>query len=92
MINVSEMNHITLTIIIPCYNVESYLPACLACIESQSYKNFRCILVDDGSTDATGAICDELVKKDSRFQVLHIQNSGSSVPGGEAWSYVIRNM
>lgn len=73
------MNHITLTIIIPCYNVESYLPACLACIESQSYKNFRCILVDDGSTDATGAICDELVKKDSRFQVLHIQNSGSSV-------------
>lgn len=67
MINVSEMNHITLTIIIPCYNVESYLPACLACIESQSYKNFRCILVDDGSTDATGAICDELVKKDSPF-------------------------
>lgn len=65
-----------LTVIIPCYNIETYLRACLDSVRAQSYADFRAVLVDDGSTDGTGRICDEYAAMDSRFSVLHTENGG----------------
>ena len=55
------------SIVIPIYNVEKYLNQCLASISSQGYSDWECILVDDGSKDNSGIICDEFAKNDSRF-------------------------
>lgn len=66
------------SIIIPVYRVEKYLSHCLDSIISQTFKNWECILVDDGSPDKSGIICDEYVKKDSRFKVIHKVNEGVS--------------
>lgn len=68
----------TISVIIPAYNVEQYLPACLESIINQTYKNLEIILVDDGSQDRTGNICDEYVLKDSRIKVIHKTNGGVS--------------
>lgn len=59
------------SVIVPVYNIEDYLPRCLACIEMQTYKNMEIILVDDGSTDGSGRLCDEFAAKDSRARVIH---------------------
>ena len=67
------------SIIIPVYNTARYLPACLDSIRSQTYQDFECILIDDGSTDNSGAICDDCAAKDPRFRVLHCKNGGVSV-------------
>lgn len=68
-----------ISIIIPVYNVEKYLCRCLDSISAQNLTDWECILVDDGSLDGSGLICDEYVKKDSRFRVIHQKNSGVSV-------------
>lgn len=65
-----------LTVILPIYNVENYLDKCIESVVSQSYKNIEIILVDDGSTDHCGEICDGWTKKDSRITVLHKHNGG----------------
>lgn len=65
-----------ISVIVPVYNVERYLEQCLHSILSQSYKNIEVILVDDGSTDNSGKICDEYAAKDSRIKVMHQQISG----------------
>ena len=67
-----------ISIIIPLYNVEKYLRKCLNSIINQTYKNIEIILVDDGSTDESPAICDEYAKKDNRIKVIHKANSGVS--------------
>lgn len=67
-----------ITIIVPVYNIMEYLPRCVHSITAQTYTNLELILVDDGSTDGTGALCDELAKEDSRILVLHKENGGSS--------------
>ena len=64
------------SVIVPVYNIEDYLPRCLSCIEKQSYRNLEIILVDDGSTDGSGRICDEFAAKDSRVRVIHQPNTG----------------
>ena len=64
------------SVIVPVYNVEDYLPRCLDSIVSQTYKDLEIILVDDGSTDSSGNICDDYVKKDSRIRVIHQKNGG----------------
>ena len=64
------------SVIVPVYNVEAYLPHCLECIEAQTYKNLEIILVDDGSTDGSGRICDEYAAKDPRARVIHQPNTG----------------
>lgn len=64
------------SVIVPIYNVEKYLHKCIQSIIGQSYKNFELILVDDGSSDGCGAICDEYVKCDSRIYVIHKKNGG----------------
>lgn len=65
-----------LSVIVPVYNVESTLRACLESILNQSYENFELILVDDGSTDSSSEMCDTYAQKDSRVNVIHIKNSG----------------
>lgn len=66
------------SIIIPVYNTEKYLSQCLDSVLSQSFADWECILVDDGSSDRSGKICDEYVTKDSRFRVIHKENGGVS--------------
>ena len=60
-----------ISIIIPVYNTERYLPTCLNSILNLDEQDFEVILVDDGSSDQSGKICDEYVNKDCRFKVLH---------------------
>lgn len=67
-----------LSIIVPVYNTEKYLPRCLDSIKNQSFSDFEVVLIDDGSTDNSGRICDEYSKKDDRFIVIHQQNKGLS--------------
>lgn len=68
----------TLSIIIPVYNTEAYLPACLDSILSQDFTDFEVLLVDDGSRDGSGAICDAYAAKDRRVRVFHKENGGVS--------------
>lgn len=65
-----------LSIIVPVYNVEQYLPRCIDSILGQTFQDFELILVDDGSPDRCGLICDEYAKKDSRIIVIHQENKG----------------
>ena len=67
-----------LTVIIPIYNVEKYLKKTLNSVLNQKINDFEIILVDDGSTDESGAICDEFAEKDTRIRVFHITNGGVS--------------
>lgn len=66
------------SIIVPVFNVERYLPRCLESIFAQTYRNINVILVDDGSTDESGRICDEAATVDARFTVIHKVNGGLS--------------
>lgn len=66
------------SIIIPVYNVEKYLKQSIQSVLDQSYEDFEVILIDDGSTDKSPAICDELAEKDERIKVIHKQNGGVS--------------
>lgn len=85
-----------ISIIVPVYNTEKYLHRCLNSIINQSYENLEVILVDDGSTDSSPAICDEFAEKDSRIKVIHkvnegvsiARNTGISVATGEYLSFV----
>ena len=65
-----------ISVIVPVYNVEQYLPHCLDSIERQTYKNLEIILVDDGSTDRSGILCDEFAQRDARARVIHQANGG----------------
>lgn len=67
-----------ISIIVPIYNVEDYLSRCIDSIINQTYKNLEIILVDDGSRDKSGNICDEYLTKDSRIAVYHKTNGGLS--------------
>lgn len=68
-----------ISIIIPVYQVEKYIKRCLDSILSQTYSNLEIILIDDGSRDMSGKICDEYAIKDSRIKVIHQDNAGVSV-------------
>ena len=71
------MNQNLLSIITPVYQVEQYLPQCLDSILAQTYPHWELILVDDGSKDQSGEICDEYAKKDGRIRVIHTENRGA---------------
>lgn len=60
-----------ISVVVPVYNVEDYLPRCIDSILAQTFSNFELILVDDGSTDSSGKICDEYVEKYERVKVIH---------------------
>ena len=72
------MNEPTISIIIPVYKVEKYLSRCLDSIMNQTFTNWECLLIDDGSPDNSGKICDEYAEKNHRFRVFHQQNAGVS--------------
>ena len=63
-------------VIVPVYKTEKYVAECIESILAQTYTNFRLILVDDGSPDGAGAICDEYATKDQRITVIHQENAG----------------
>lgn len=70
---------IPISVIIPVYKVEKYLRRCLDSVLKQTFSNFELILVDDGSPDNSGMICDDYARKDSRIQVIHKVNEGVSI-------------
>lgn len=85
------------TVVVPVYNIEEqYLRRCIDSIRNQTYANFELILVDDGSTDGSGAVVDEYGRADSRIKVIHKENGGSSsarnmaisVAAGEYLSFI----
>lgn len=71
-------NDSLISIIVPVYNVENYLCRCVDSLLNQTYHNLEIILVDDGSPDRCGEMCDEYVKKDKRVKVIHQSNGGLS--------------
>jgi glycosyltransferase involved in cell wall biosynthesis len=71
-------NNDLVSIIVPIYNVEDYLERCIESLANQTYTNLEIILVDDGSTDNCGKMCDELAKRDNRINVIHKKNGGLS--------------
>lgn len=85
-----------ISVIVPVYNVADYLPACMESILGQNYSNLEIILIDDGSTDSSGAICDSFASKDSRVHVIHQVNAGAAaaknaglrIASGEYLSFV----
>jgi len=76
------MNEEKISVIVPMYNVERYLRQCLDSIVNQTYKNLEILLIDDGSPDKCGEICDEYAQRDSRIRVTHKKNGGLSA----AWN------
>ena len=73
-----EDNSPLISVIIPVYKVEEYLHRCVDSVRNQSYKNLEIILVDDGSPDSCGVICDEIARTDYRVRVIHKKNGGLS--------------
>lgn len=80
-----------ISVIVPVYNVEKYLNRCVDSILSQSFTDFELILVDDGSPDNCGIICDEYEKKESRVHVIHQKNSGLSAARNSGIQWAIDN-
>lgn len=73
-----EMKQEKISVIVPVYKVEKYLPRCVESILAQTYREIEVILVDDGSPDRCGAICDEYAARDARVRVIHQKNGGVS--------------
>lgn len=71
-----ELNTSLISVVIPVYNVKSYLEECVNSVLSQTYSNLEIILIDDGSTDGSGELCDTLKEKDKRIVVIHKKNAG----------------
>lgn len=67
-----------ISIIVPVYNTEEYLDKCILSIMAQTYADFELLLIDDGSTDSSGSICDKYAAQDSRVRVFHKENGGVS--------------
>ena len=68
----------TVSIIVPIYNAEKHLARCIDSILNQEYTDFELLLVNDGSTDSCGSICDSYAEQDSRIRVIHKENTGVS--------------
>ena len=67
-----------ISVIVPIYQTERYLPRCIDSILAQSFRDFELLLIDDGSKDNSGAICDWYARQDSRVRVFHKENGGIS--------------
>jgi glycosyltransferase involved in cell wall biosynthesis len=71
-----EQSNVLVSVIVPVYNVEKYIDKCIESIINQTYEHLQIILVDDGSTDKSGEICDRYAEKDGRVEVIHKENKG----------------
>lgn len=69
-------NNSLISVVVPVYNAEKYISDCINSILAQTYKNIECVVVDDGSNDLSGSICDDFVEKDRRVRVIHQANGG----------------
>ena len=78
-------------ILVPVYKTEPYIHECIMSILNQTYENFELILVDDGSPDRAGVICDEYAEKDSRIHVIHKENEGQLSARSAGIAYVKDN-
>lgn len=79
-----------ISIIVPVYNTENFLQRCVDSIINQTYSNYELILVDDGSTDDSGSICDEYAKVEPRVQVIHQKNKGQAAARNTALDWVFK--
>ena len=70
------MENELISVIVPVYNVEKYLDRCISSIVDQTYSDLEILLIDDGSTDRSGGICDAWMQKDKRIRVIHKKNGG----------------
>lgn len=66
-----------IAVIIPVYNAEKYIKKCIKSFQKQTFQNFKLVLVNDGSKDKSGKICDDMAKKDERIYVIHQENKGA---------------
>lgn len=73
-----EFYHELISVIVPVYNVEQFLDKCISSLQNQTYKNLEIFLIDDGSSDRSGALCDKYASEDSRIQAIHKNNGGPS--------------
>ena len=73
-----DLNKPCVSVVIPVYNVEQLLPKCIDSVLGQSFADFELLLIDDGSTDGSGSICDAYAEKDNRVRVFHKENGGAS--------------
>lgn len=95
-VKVGQLNQAKVSVIIPVYNVEKFLKQCIESVQAQSHDKLEIILVDDGSTDNSGRICDSYAEKDFRIKVLHrcnggvsaARNSGMDIATGEYLCFV----
>lgn len=78
------VRHLMVTIIVPVYNVEKYIRRCIDSILAQTYERIEIILVDDGSTDESGKLCDEYAVQDQRVRVIHQENGGQAAARNRA--------
>ena len=74
-------SELLISVIVTAYNIESYLPRCLDSLIAQTYQRLEIIVVDDGSTDRTGQICDRYAAECPRISVIHKENGGPLLPG-----------
>ena len=81
------MDNLTLTVIVPCYNVSAWLNRCVKSIVNQKYKDLDILLIDDGSMDNTATLCNELCRSDKRIRVIHQKNIGSSATRSKGISH-----
>ena len=92
-----ENNVPKVSVIVPVYNSEKYLPETIDSILNQKFADFELILIDDGSKDSSGVICDSYAAKDSRVRVIHkenggicsARNAGLKIARGEYWHFAI---
>lgn len=82
------INKTEICVIVPVYNAQSYLNRCVQSIQNQTFSNFQLLLIDDGSTDKSGEICDFLASNDKRIHVIHKENGGvaSARNAGVTWA------
>lgn len=83
-----KIENVKISVIVPVYNVEKFLPECLNSLIDQTHKNFEVLLVDDGATDHSADICDNYAKKDNRIRVFHKKNGGLSDARNYALTYI----
>ena len=72
------MESIIISVIVPVYNAEKYLGRCIDSVLNQTFKEFELILVDDGSKDSSGNICEKYAERDQRIKVIHQENQGQA--------------
>lgn len=78
-----------ISIIVPVYNVGNYIHNCLKSILNQTFSNYECLLIDDGSTDLSGTLCDNICHKDSRFKAIHQNNQGEAAARNQGLRHAI---